>query len=69
MVRVEVEMKEQDTLRNRLLIHMFYNLIAFALIFSVFGIIIAFTFKYITYDSIDQELIKTAKIFIQDEKS
>ena len=61
-------MKEQDTLRKQLLIHMFYNLVAFALIFSVFGMIIAFTFKYITYSSIDQELINTAKIFIEDEK-
>lgn len=61
-------MKEQDTLRKQLLIHMFYNLVAFALIFSVFGIIIAFTFKYITYSSIDQELINTAKVFIDDEK-
>ena len=57
-------MKEQDTLRKQLLIHMFYNLVAFALIFSVFGMIIAFTFKYIIYSSIDQELINTAKIFI-----
>lgn len=61
-------MKEQDTLRKQLVIHMVYNLIAFALIFSVFGLIVAFTFKYITYSSIDQQLIDTANTFIQDNK-
>jgi len=61
-------MKEQDTLRKQLVIHMVYNLIAFALIFSVFGLIVAFTFKYITYSAIDQQLIDTANTFIEDNK-
>ena len=61
-------MKEQDALKKQLVVHMLYILSAFALIFSVFGMIIAFAFKYITYSSIDQELINTANIFIQDNE-
>lgn len=61
-------MKEQDALKKQLVIHMLYILAAFALIFSVFGMIIAFAFKYITYSSIDQELINTANVFIQDNE-
>ncbi|MBO5397585.1 MAG: HAMP domain-containing histidine kinase [Clostridia bacterium] len=61
-------MKEQDALKKQLVVHMLYILAAFALIFSVFGMIIAFAFKYITYSSIDQELINTANIFIQDNE-
>lgn len=48
--------------------HMIYNLIAFALIFSVFGTIVVFMFKHITYSSLDRELINTANIFIQDNQ-
>lgn len=59
-------MKDKEMLRKQLIIHIIYNLMAFAFIFSIFGIIIAFTFKYITYSTIDQELINTANIFIQD---
>lgn len=61
-------MKEQDALKKQLVIHMLYILAAFSLIFSVFGMIIAFAFKYITYSSIDQELINTANVFIQDNE-
>lgn len=61
-------MKEQDALKKQLVVHMLYILAAFALIFSVFGMIIAFAFKYITYSSIDQELINTANVFIQDNE-
>lgn len=56
------------TLKKQLVIHMVYNLIAFAIIFSVFGLIVTFMFETITYSSIDKELIKTANIFIKDEK-
>ena len=56
------------TLKKQLVIHMVYNLIAFALIFSVFGLIVAFLFETITYSSIDKELIKTANVFIKDGK-
>lgn len=61
-------MKEQDALKKQLVVHMLYILAAFSLIFSVFGMIIAFAFKYITYSSIDQELINTANVFIQDNE-
>lgn len=61
-------MKKQDSLRRRFFIHIAYNLLAFALIFMVFGCIVVFMFKYITYSSIDQELINTANTFAEDEK-
>lgn len=62
-------MSEQNTLKKQLLTHMIYNLMAFALIFSVFGFIVASMFKYITYSSIDKELIKTVQLYLEDEKN
>ena len=39
-------MSEQNTLKKQLLTHMIYNLMAFALIFSVFGFIVASMFNF-----------------------
>ena len=62
-------MSEQNTLKKQLITHMIYNLMAFALIFSVFGFMVASMFKYITYSSIDKELIKIAQLYMDDEKT
>ena len=56
------------TLKKQLVIHMVYNLIAFAIIFSIFGLIVASMFKFITYSSLDKELLDTANVFINDGK-
>lgn len=56
------------TLKKQLVIHMVYNLIAFAIIFSIFGLIVASMFKFITYSSLDKQLLDTANVFIKDGK-
>lgn len=61
-------MNEQDTLKKQLVTHMIWNLLTFAIIFIVFGLIIIVIFNMITYSSLDKELIETADVFIEEEK-
>ena len=51
-------MKEKETLRNKLIIHIFYNLVAFSLILLIFGIFVFITVKNIVYISVDRELLE-----------
>lgn len=49
-------MSEQELLKNKLIKHMIYNMIAFAIIFSVFGAFVFFMVSIITFSSVDREL-------------
>lgn len=49
-------MSEQELLKNKLVKHMIYNIIAFAAIFCVFGMFVFIMVRNITYNSVDNEL-------------
>lgn len=51
-------MEEQKRLKKQFIIHIFYNMVAFAAIFVVFGIFMFAMVKNITFASVDKELIK-----------
>lgn len=53
-------MEEQKLLKKQFILHIIYNMIAFALIFIVFGIFMFFMVKNITFSSVDKQL-KEAK--------
>lgn len=55
-------MKEKENLNNKLISHLFYNLLAFSIILLVFGIFIFFTVKHIIYRSADNELLEATQI-------
>ena len=54
------KVEEQRKLRKQFLIHIVYNMIAFALIFIAFGIFMFYMIKHITFSVADHEL-KEAK--------
>ena len=56
-------MKEKETLKSNLVLHLFYNLIAFSLILLIFGVFIFFTVKHVIYKSADNQLIENMKLF------
>ncbi len=56
-------MNEKDNLNNQILKHMKYNLIAFTIIFIMFGIFIFITVSRITYSSVDKELLNAIDQF------
>lgn len=56
-------MNEKDNLNNQLFKHMKFNLIAFAIIFIIFGFFIFETVSRITYKSVDNELLNAIKEF------
>ena len=64
-------MKEKKTFKNKLILHLFYNLIAFSIILLIFGVSIFFTVKNIVYSSADRELIENIEILktLQSEYS
>lgn len=56
-------MKEKETLKNNLVLHLFYNLIAFSLILLIFGVFVFFTVKHVIYKSADNELMENMQLF------
>lgn len=54
-------MKEKENLNNKLISHLFYNLLAFSIILLVFGVFIFFTVKHIIYRSADNELLEATQ--------
>lgn len=56
-------MNEKDNLNNQLFKHMKFNLIAFAIIFIMFGIFIYETVSKITYKSVNNELLSAVEEF------
>lgn len=49
-------MEEKENLRKKFVLHIFYNIIAFAIIFFAFAILVSLMVRNITYNSVDKEL-------------
>lgn len=56
-------MNEKENLNNQLFKHMNYNLIAFAVIFIMFGIFVFGIINRITYSAVDKELLNEVEKF------
>ena len=54
-------MEEQEVLKNKLIKHIIYNIIGFAVIFIVFGIFIFFLVKGVTFSSVIKDLYDSKK--------
>ena len=49
-------MEEEKLLKKQFVLHILYNMVAFALILSAFGIFMSFMIKNITFSSVDKQL-------------
>lgn len=58
-------MEEKNKLRKNLILLLIYNIIAFALIFLIFGIFVFMMVRQITYSSVDQELRESIQLLTQ----
>ncbi len=58
-------MEEQEVLRNKLIKHIAYNIIGFALIFIIFGIFIFLLVKGVTYSSVIKDLYDSKKTLLE----
>lgn len=56
-------MEEQKALKKQFVLHIIYNMIAFSIIFSIFGGIMFLMVRNITFSSIDQQLREVRKKF------
>lgn len=56
-------MGEQQNLKKQFILHIFYNMIAFSLIFIVFGIFVFFMVNNITFSSVDKQLKESKNKF------
>lgn len=62
-------MSEQEQFRKQIIKHTFYNIIAFAIIFSVFGILVFCLVRNITYSSVDIALKECASMYQEFESN
>ena len=62
-------MSEQEQFRKQIIKHTFYNIIAFAIIFSVFGILVFCLVRNITYSSVDITLKECASMYEELENN
>ncbi len=62
-------MSEQEQFRKQIIKHTFYNIIAFAIIFSVFGILVFCLVRNITYSSVDITLKECASMYQEFESN
>lgn len=58
-------MEEQEVLRNKLIKHIIYNIIGFALIFIIFGIFIFLLVKGVTYSSVIKDLYESKQQLLE----
>lgn len=61
-------MKEKETFKNKLIVHLFYHLLAFSIILLIFGIFVFSIIKNIVYQTVDNELIENVRI-LEDLKA
>ena len=59
-------MEEQKLLKKQFFLHIFYNMIAFSIIFIVFGGFVFFMVKNIMFSSVDKQLIEAKKEFLNE---
>jgi two-component system sensor histidine kinase CiaH len=62
-------MNEQDRFKVQLIKHMIYNIIAFSIIFLMFGFIACFMIKNLTFSSVDIELKESANTYIENQSN
>ena len=62
-------MNEQDRFKKQLLKHTLYNICAFEIIFSIFGILIFCLVRNITYSSVDLTLKECADIYLEADNN
>jgi two-component system sensor histidine kinase CiaH len=62
-------MSEQERFKEQLIKHMIYNIIAFSIIFLMFGFIACFMIRNITFSSVDLELKKSAEIYTENQSN
>lgn len=58
-------MEEQEELKNKLLKHVFYNIVAFTIIFAIFGIFVFFMVRNMTYKNANMSLIESKNQILQ----
>ena len=58
-------MEEQKLLKKQFVLHIIYNMIAFAVIFILFGILMFVMVRNITFSSVDKQLIEAQNEFNQ----
>ena len=56
-------MDEKERLNKQIWKHMYYNMIAFAIVFIVFGILAFILVTNITFNSVDKELMQSANLY------
>ncbi len=58
-------MEEQRSLKRQFILHIIYNMIAFALIFTAFGIFMFYMVRNITFSAANKQLYETKKEFTE----
>lgn len=58
-------MEEQEELKNKLLKHVFYNIVAFTIIFIIFGFFVFFMVKSMTYRNANMSLLESKNQILQ----
>ena len=62
-------MNEQDRFKKQIVKHTLYNISAFAIIFLIFGILVFFLVRNITFSSVDLTLKECANLYLETENS
>lgn len=58
-------MEEQEELKNKLLKHVLYNIIAFTIIFAIFGLFVFFMVRNMTYKNANMSLLESKNQILQ----
>ncbi len=62
-------MNEQDRFKKQIVKHTLYNISAFAIIFLIFGILVFFLVRNITFSSVELTLKECANLYLETENS
>lgn len=62
-------MSEQDRFKGQIIKHTLYNISAFTIIFLIFGILVFFLVRNITFSSVDLTLKESANLYLETENS
>ena len=62
-------MSEQDRFKGQIIKHTLYNIFAFTIIFLIFGILVFFLVRNITFSSVDLTLKESANLYLETENS
>lgn len=62
-------MEEQSTLKKQFILHILYNMIAFSIIFCLFGVIVFLEVKRVVFYSVDEQLIEAKNQLTQGSEN